>query len=209
MTQIKSDYIPREIEKVIKARLHKRPIMLFSGPRQCGKSRLIKEYFPHLKFYDFEHFGTREMIRSDINGFVEAHSECGAIFDEFQLIPEITEALKVEADNIIFNAKSKGIGNTSARFILSGSHNYLMDQAQKETMVGRCTAFKMSTFSAWEMNETDLGALMFKGGYPEVFMSADAPSAFFTNYLENYLDREVLQVHKIEDLDNFENFMKK
>jgi predicted AAA+ superfamily ATPase len=92
---------------------------------------------------------------------------------------------------------------------LSGSHNYLLADDFVESMVGRASMIDMSTMSFTEMNETNLAKLMFRGGYPKLFVDQDMEiDDFFTQYLKNYLDREVLQVHKIQDLDNFEAFMR-
>jgi predicted AAA+ superfamily ATPase len=99
--EFKNDYVHREVELEIQRKIRSCPIMVISGPRQSGKTRLIKEYFPNLKYYDFSRESTLAMVKKNITQFVEDHRHSGAIFDEFQLVPQITGCLKALADEII------------------------------------------------------------------------------------------------------------
>ncbi len=199
-------YVHRETENLIARQIPNYPILSIVGPRQSGKTELIRNYFPHLKHYDFEDLPTRALVEKDITGFVRANIK-GAIFDEFQFVPEITQVLKVVADELIWDAHQRGENTAQARFIITGSHNYLLDDRIKEGMVGRVANIKLLPFTIGETGLTDPFLLMYKGGYPAIHTNRTEPDLFFTDYIENYLNREVRTIHGIEDLRTFRKFM--
>jgi predicted AAA+ superfamily ATPase len=202
-----SSYIPRECQDWLERIIPICPILSIMGPRQAGKTKLMRKYFPHLPYYDFEDEQTQIMVRKDVIGFVRANIN-GAIFDEFQHVPEITQALKVVADEIIWDFSEKGIGSKSARFILTGSHNYVITGKKYESMVGRANIIELPPMSASELNDSNVDTLMFKGGYPALYVyPPEAPATFFPRYIITYLQREIRDVHNITDLSKFEDFM--
>ncbi len=202
-----SDYITRECEAWLETIKPICPILSIMGPRQSGKTRLIKHFFPHLPYYDFEKTSTRKLVKKDPEAFVRQNIT-GAIFDEFQIVPEITEQLKVIADEIIYDVAEYGKGSRDTRFILTGSHNYLMAGGQVESMVGRASILELPPLTASELPETDIYTLMIKGGYPSLYTQVhETPSTFFPRYVNTYIDREVRAVHKIKQFSAFKNFM--
>ncbi len=202
-----SNFIPRECEPWIEEMAGVCPIMSIMGPRQAGKTRLIKQYFSHLPYYDFEDTQTQALVRKDVIGFVRENIN-GAIFDEFQNIPEITRALKVVADEIIYDYAEYQKGSIDARFILSGSHNYVTTGQKYESMVGRASIIELPPMTASELGEINAETLMFKGGYPALHQGKkEDPAKFFPRYIITYLQREIRDVHNITDLSKFEDFM--
>ncbi len=182
------------------------PVMSIMGPRQAGKTALIRNTFPHLKYFDFEDIPTREMVQKDITGFVRAHIE-GAIFDEFQYIPEITQVMKVVSDELIWEAHRRGEVSVPVRFLLTGSHNYLYNDKIIETMVGRTSIIEMMSMTSGELMGNDVFDLMFKGGYPILYVNGETPETFFPKYVNTYLQREIRRLHNIGDLKQFRFFM--
>ena len=207
MSENLSNYVTRECEPFMDKIMPGHPIMVVSGPRQCGKTTLIQEKFPSLPFVDLEDVKMQDFVRQDPVAFVKSYLETGAIFDEFQHVPEITKALKVVADEIIYQHRKYKSTSRSARFILSGSHDYMISQESQESMIGRSSTLHLPPFTVAESGETELAALMFKGGYPEIHVEKTDASVFFRKYLNEFLTREVKNIHKIQDLKKFLSFM--
>jgi predicted AAA+ superfamily ATPase len=203
----KEIYITREIESWIQVQCKNYPILSIIGPRQSGKTKLIQKYFPHLPYYDLEETDNFKMISKDPNRFVRDKCTNGAIFDEFHYIPELTQILKTFADELLREANKEGKTSLPTRFILTGSHNYLFDPNIKETMTGRVAIIKLLPFTLQESGCTDAFEAMYKGGYPILYVNGQIPKTFFPNYVHNYIDKEVRNIHGIKDLLKFEEFM--
>jgi predicted AAA+ superfamily ATPase len=203
----KEIYITREIEGWIKTQSQHYPILSVMGPRQSGKTEMIRQYFPHLPYYDLEESDNFEMISKNPNRFVRDNCMEGAIFDEFHYIPEMTQILKTIADELRHQIRKEGKTALPTRFILTGSHNYLFDDNIKETMTGRAAIIKLMPFTLQESKCTDAYEAMYKGGYPILYVNGETPQTFFPPYIQNYLDKEVLNIHGIKDLLKFREFM--
>jgi predicted AAA+ superfamily ATPase len=177
------------------------------GPRRAGKTELIRKYFPHLPYYDLEEDDNFEMISKNPNRFVRDHCIEGAIFDEFHYIPELTRILKTVADELLHEAHETDTMVLPTRFVLTGSHNYLFDPNIKETMTGRAAIIKLLPLTLQESGCKDPFEAMYKGGYPILYVNGQIPKTFFPAYIQNYLDREVRDIHGIKDLLKFQEFM--
>ncbi len=207
MIDSKEIYIHREIEELIAIQSKDYPILSVMGPRQSGKTKLIRKYFPELPYYDLEEGDNFEIISKNPNRFVRDKCMEGVIFDEFHYIPELTQILKTVSDELLTQANKEGITSIPTRFVLTGSHNYLFDAKIRETMVGRAALIKLLPLTIQETGCKNPFELMYKGGYPILHVNGRQPSKFFPAYIENYLDREVKTVHGIEDLRTFRKFM--
>jgi predicted AAA+ superfamily ATPase len=199
-------YMTREVEEWMKVMGPLCPVMTIMGPRQAGKTQLIKECFAHLPYYDFEDDETRAMVKKNVIQFVRENIN-GAIFDEFQYIPEVTRALKVVSDELIREAHMRGEASVPVRFVITGSHNYLYNDKITETMVGRTSIIEMMSMTASELNVDNSFELMFKGGYPILYVNGETPETFFPKYVNTYLQREIRLLHNIGDLKQFRFFM--
>ncbi len=207
MTLSKEIYITREIEEFIKMQSQHYPIISVMGPRQSGKTEMIKKYFPELPYFDLEQKETRKKILENPDQFVRENYREGVIFDEFHYIPELTEILKTISDEIRHEFRKQGKTAVPTRFVLTGSHNYLFDAKVRETMVGRAAIAKLLPLTLQESGATDPFEAMYKGGYPILYVNGQVPQSFFPAYIQNYLDREVLNLHGIDDLLTFGRFM--
>ncbi len=199
-------YIHRECESWLETMTALNPILSVMGPRQAGKTKLIREYFPHLPYFDLEKEATRAMVAKGPEDFVRAHMD-GLIVDEFHHIPALASAFKAVADELIWDARKQGIVSVSSRFIITGSHNYLLSGDVKETMVGRVAIIELPPMTASEIGKFDTAELMFKGGYPILHINGEIPATFFPKYIRSYLEREVRDIHNIKDLVKFQDFM--
>ena len=99
------------------------------GPRQAGKTTLVKELFPDYTYVNLEDRVTRELAENDYEGFFYKFPE-PMIIDEVQRVPELLSAIQVKVDE---DRRKNG------RFILTGSHQPRLREAVAQSLEGRTT----------------------------------------------------------------------
>lgn len=184
--------------------LSKFPILLVTGPRQAGKTTLLREMFAEYQYVNLEFAANREFAATDPVGFLRQYTG-KVILDEAQRVPELFSYLQVRAD------EDKKMG----KYILSGSQNFLLADNVAQSLAGRVAIFKLLPLSHREMREhvPDLladspEAAIFRGGYPALFERDIHPAAYFPSYIETYLERDVRSVTNVSDLGAFRNFLR-
>ncbi len=196
--------IARQMEQAIRSMLSKFPILLVTGPRQAGKTTLLREMFADYRYVNLEFAANRAFALEDPVGFLRQYSG-KVILDEAQRVPGLFSYLQVRAD------EDREMG----KYILSGSQNFLLADSVAQSLAGRVAIFKLLPLSHREMLENQpsllyeqLEKVLFYGGYPALFERNIDPSAYFPSYLETYLERDVRSVANIADLGTFRNFLK-
>lgn len=173
-----------------------------TGPRQSGKTTLVKMLFPNKTYLSLENPDTRRFALEDPRGFLKRY-EAGAIFDEAQRTPELFSYLQEILDN----------SSESGRFIITGSNNFLLQQNISQSLAGRVAILNLLPFSTPELffdqkDAPDENELILKGLYPPVYDLNIPPEDWFPNYLRTYIDRDVRQIKNITDLIVFERFIR-
>ncbi len=202
------NYIPRNYEARLKLRAQTSQIIAIMGPRQAGKTTLAQEVFPNHAYYSLEEPDTYEMVCKDIKDFLTRdHNAPGIIIDEFQLEPKILSYLHGIIDRDRFNDTER-----PGYFILTGSHNFLMNQYITQSLAGRIHIFQMLPLSLKELSLSnllgnDVNEAVLNGGYSRVIQKKDSPDVFFGDYINTYLERDVRQLDKLVDLKIFRKFM--
>ncbi|REA62542.1 AAA family ATPase [Dyadobacter luteus] len=173
-----------------------------TGPRQSGKTTLVRMLFPDKTYVSLENPDVRRFALEDPRGFLKQH-EAGAIFDEVQRTPEIFSYLQ----EILDSSPQPG------RFILTGSNNFLLQQNISQSLAGRVAILNLLPFSAEELFVSDTTApdendLILKGLYPPVYDMGIPAEDWYPNYLRTYIDRDVRQIKNITDLIVFERFIR-
>ncbi len=196
-------YIKRKLEPVLIKYSTKFPVIAVVGPRQAGKTTLIKESFKNHKYFSLEDPDTLDLIKDDPRYFLEKnYGSDGIILDEFQNYPKILSYMQ-------------GIVDTNRRpgyFILTGSHNFLMNQAISQSLAGRIAILTLLPLSISELkdenllsNELDLA--IFKGSYPDLFHRNISPPEFYPQYIKTYVERDVRQLTSVVNLNTFQRFI--
>lgn len=173
-----------------------------TGPRQSGKTTLVKALFPDKTYLSLENPDIRRFALEDPRGFLSRY-QSGAIFDEVQRTPELFSYLQ----EILDESPEPG------RFILTGSNNFLLQQNISQTLAGRIAILNLLPLSTEELYENvenvpDEDRLIFKGLYPPIYEPGIPPEDWFPNYLRTYIDRDVRQIKNITDLIVFERFIR-
>ncbi len=171
------------------------------GPRQSGKTTLVKELFDHKPYLSMESPDNRKFALEDPRGFLEKYPT-GAIFDEVQRTPELFSYLQEILDN----------NQAPGQFILTGSNNFLLQQNISQTLAGRIAFLNLLPFSIEELYSipqglSDNSNLLLTGLYPPIYDRHFSPEDWYPNYIRTYIDRDVRQIKNITDLIIFERFM--
>lgn len=194
----------RELEPFAKTLLNQFPILAILGPRQSGKTTLVKHIFPTHPYVSLENLSSREFALSDPQGFLETHrNHQGLIIDEVQYAPQLFSYIQVEVDS------SQKVG----QFILTGSQNFQLNAHISQSLAGRIALLTLFPFS---MNELAVAeelpdayeALVFQGGYPRVHAQKIPPFIWYPNYIQTYVERDLRQLKNVADLALFQKFVR-
>jgi uncharacterized protein len=194
--------IPRTLTQSINHLKTKFPVISVTGPRQSGKTTLLKSAFPDYRYVSFENPDILEFVRSDPRRFLEQFDN-RCIFDEIQRVPELFSYLQQIVDD----------KNESGMFLLSGSQNFLLQERITQSLAGRVGVLTLLPFSREELDTTGLAKYsatesIYSGGYPRLFDKNIAPEDYYPNYLMTYLERDVRQLKNVTDLSAFQRFVR-
>ena len=193
--------IARQISASIQGLIGQYSVFTITGPRQSGKTTLIRSLFSTFPYFSLENPDTREQIRQDPRSLFARHGH-RMVLDEVQRVPELLSYIQGIVDE-----------DRSACFVLSGSHNPLMMESVNQSLAGRTAIFYLQPLSYVEIAATSsVGALsyeelIYRGGYPRIYDRQIAPERFYPDYLETYVQRDVRQLKNIGDLATFRRFM--
>lgn len=194
----------RDLENRLDESSRQFPVLAVLGPRQSGKTTLVKKVFPSYAYTNLENLAQRELAKSDPSFFLKSYKkESGIIVDEVQHAPELLSYIQLEVD------KSRQLGH----FILTGSQNLLMSEQIAQSLAGRIVIFDLLPLSLAELQKAqiaseDLNITLFKGGYPRIYEQNIPPADWYQNYIRTYLERDVRQIKNIPDLSLFQKFLK-
>lgn len=194
-------FVPRTIAASLREQAEKYPVLAVTGPRQSGKTTLLKEMFPDYTYLSLEDLNTRLFAIEDPVGFLNAYPE-RAIFDEAQQAPQLFSYIQGRVD------QRRQMG----QFILSGSQNFHLLQHITQSLAGRVALFRLLPFDFAEMQKAQALPTVWtkaalNGFYPAIYDRGNEPSFFYHNYIQTYLERDVSQLNKVKDLRLFRNFL--
>jgi predicted AAA+ superfamily ATPase len=193
-------YLKRDIQTKFEATLRQYPVVTIMGPRQAGKTTLVKQTLPHIPYVNLEDPVTRQIIIQDPRAFFAQYTE-GLILDEIQRMPELLSYIQVLVDE---KPEETGL------FILTGSHQLELHQAISQSLAGRTAILTLFPLSLSETQETSLSLdeLLIKGFYPRIYHKGLNPTETYRYYFQTYIERDLRQLIHLRDLSLFEKFMK-
>lgn len=194
--------IKREIAEIAVELFKVYPILGITGPRQSGKTTLIKSLFPHLKYASLEDKDLREHATHDPRGFLSNYED-GAILDEVQRVPDLFSYLQTFVDN----------RNKSSQFVISGSQNFTLMESISQSLAGRIALLKLLPLSQSELIKAKIypetsEEILFTGCYPGIYDKKIKAEYFFPNYINTYLERDVRNIKNIGNIEVFGRFLK-
>jgi predicted AAA+ superfamily ATPase len=177
------------------------PITYLGGPRQSGKTTLLRQLFPQLPYASLEDPDTRQLAEQDPRRFLNAFP-AGSVLDEAQQVPHLFSYLQGRVDE-----------NRQLRYVLSGSQNFLLMEKITQSLAGRVGILNLLPLSLAEINTTEfapasLEEFAWRGGYPALFDRRTPPDIFFNNYIQTYLERDVRSLKNVGDLSLFNRFLR-
>jgi len=169
-----------------------------TGPRQSGKTTLVRKVFDQKPYISLENPDTRKYAQEDPRGFLGDFPE-GAILDEIQRAPAIFSYLQ----QILDEASNPGL------FILTGSNNFLLQENISQSLAGRGGYLFLLPLSLNEIKQLEMQSnqLLIKGGYPYLFNQEASIGKFYANYISTYVERDLRLLKNITNLYAFERFL--
>jgi predicted AAA+ superfamily ATPase len=194
--------ISRTIEQKLFSLLDKYPAINITGPRQSGKTTLVKNAAKAYNYFSLENIDTRTFAEEDPRGFLNSAGE-RFILDEVQNVPTLFSYLQEILDN----------SNENGKVILLGSQSFLMNEHISQSLAGRIANLKLLPLSYSELKQANLNSqnidtVLFRGGYPRLYKESIETTDFFPHYIETYLERDVRQLKNIGNLNSFVRFVK-
>ena len=178
------------------------PVVVMTGPRQSGKTTLAKAVFADKPYVSLENPDELAFAVEDPKGFLRRF-DSGAVFDEAQRWPELFSWLQGMVDE----------NPAPGRFVITGSQQFGLLAGVSQSLAGRAGMTHLLPLSLAEipgLNEQrfSLDTSMIIGGYPAIHSREVAPEEWFASYVATYVERDVLQVLKIQDLSAFQRFLR-
>lgn len=172
------------------------------GPRQCGKTTLIRELYPDFSYANLEDINTRSLAKNDPEEFFTRFPE-PVIIDEIQRVPELLSTVQVRIDK----NKKKG------QYIITGSQQIPLKTSVSQSLAGRIAIIQMQPLSIAELKasniELERDIQLISGCMPYLFSEkGHKPFEYYRNYVQTYLEKDIAQIGAVQDLMRFENFMR-
>lgn len=198
--------ISRKLHDKLKQMAKSFPILGVLGPRQSGKTTLVRHCFHDYDYVSLEDLDNRQFAMEDPRGFLSMHTQrSGLIIDEAQHAPDLLSYVQTESD----------LRNRPGQFILTGSQNFSLHEKINQSLAGRIALLTLLPLSLSELMASEKAIsmssydhLITTGGYPAIHAKHIAPTDWYPSYIRTYLERDVRQVKNITDLLVFQQFMK-
>ena len=206
--------IPRHLTPTLLRASRQYPVVSVTGPRQSGKTTLLRHAFEDHRYASLEAPDARAFALSDPRGFL-AQFHGPVILDEAQHAPDLFSYIQVLVDE---RPEPGG-------FVLSGSHNFLLMRQIAQSLAGRVHISHLLPFSPAELQglplraAEDVGdggsaalsgewtAIAVVGGYPPIHDRGLEASEWLSLYFQTYLQRDVRSLTQVGDLEAFRRFV--
>ncbi len=191
--------IERTLAKKLIALAQKFPVVTLTGPRQSGKTTLVKALFPELPYVSLEEPDLRQFAYTDPRGFLSNFKQ-GAVLDEVQRTPDLLSYIQTIVDN-----------DPEVHFILTGSSNLLLMEKIGQTLAGRSAVLHLLPLSLQELRDSGhvferYEQAIFTGQYPRIYDKEIDPTDFYPSYIQTYVERDVRLLKNITDVNAFIRF---
>lgn len=194
--------IERKIGKELSRLASSYPVVTITGPRQSGKSTLVKWIFPKKSYVSLEETDNRKLAMKDPRSFLARYPE-GAIIDEVQRVPDLLSYIQTIVDE----------NNKAGHYILTGSAQFELLSSITQSLAGRTALLRLLPLSISELYPSkhlipELENILYSGFYPRIHNSSLNPREALGFYVSTYIDRDVRTLLNVKDLTQFETFLR-
>lgn len=210
--------IKRTLTRILKTMADQFPVVTVTGPRQSGKTTLVRNELKNYAYISLELPDQRAFALEDPRGFLDQF-DSPVILDEVQRAPDLFSYIQVLVDE----------HDRPGQFILTGSHNFLLLQSITQSLAGRTAVLYLLPFSLAELSGREPISLMelgrdvprdlvspgkslmdvlFTGFYPRIHDKKLPPGNWLAGYYQTYLERDVRNVLHVGDLESFGRFVR-
>ena len=191
------------------------PVVTLTGPRQSGKTTLVRACFPEHEYLSLEAPDIRSRAREDPRALLAQGERL--ILDEIQREPDLLSYIQVLVDE----------DPRPARFVLTGSQNLLLMESVSQTLAGRTALLRLYPFSLAELHgrprldtsalprvrpgdppDADLWETLWAGFYPRIHDRGLDPREWLADYFRTYVERDLRELMQIADPRSFETFVR-
>jgi uncharacterized protein len=195
-------YIPRQLETTLLEVSRQFPVATILGPRQSGKTTLVRKLFPGYSYVNLESPEDRLLAQDDPRSFFKRYPE-PLVIDEIQRVPDLLSYIQVAVD------ETRG---KKGRFILTGSQQLDLRAAVSQSLAGRTALLKLLPLSLSELSSAnvrlDRDEYLYKGLMPQLYEEDISPTRIYSNYYQTYVERDVRQFANIRNVIAFETFIR-
>lgn len=162
------------------------PVLGVVGPRQVGKTTLVKEFITLLDktavYLDLEKPSDYQKLDEAEHFFAQHHSSC-LVIDEIQRRPELFSLIRASVDD----------HRVPLRFILLGSASPDLLRGTSESLAGRISYVRMHPFSLIEVENKEPVRHHFRGGFPDAYLAPNDKMAkrWLDNFISTYIERDL------------------
>lgn len=193
--------IKRDISVVFRAAVKSHPVVTVFGPRQSGKTTLVRNLLPKYNYVNLENPKERRLAIEDPEAFFAFHST-PLIIDEVQRVPELVSWIQVKVD----------ASGRKGEYVLTGSHQPLLKEKVTQSLAGRTALITLLPFSLSELSAAKcrLGRdeAIYRGFLPRIYSDGLNPTTANEEYYRTYVERDVRQMVQVENQAAFETFVR-
>lgn len=210
--------IRRILQPTLEELARQYPVVTLTGPRQSGKTTLVREAFPDHEYASLEEPDIREYALADPRGFLDQFAG-RVILDEAQRAPDLFSYIQTRVD----------LEDVPGRYVLSGSQNFLLLRSISQSLAGRSAILHLLPLSLSELEarqpfpldklgyelpagrqerSADLVETLWRGFYPRIHDKGLDPATWYSGYYQTYVERDVREIVNVGDLESFARFVR-
>lgn len=193
--------IEREITAAFKKAVKTHPVVTVFGPRQSGKTTLVRHVLPKYGYVNLENPKERRLAMEDPEAFFAQHPS-PLIIDEVQRVPELLSWIQVRVDE----------SGRKGEYVLTGSHQPQLKEKVSQSLAGRTALITLLPFSLAELASSGFSLTrdeaIFRGFLPRIYSDGLDPTAAYEEYYRTYVERDVRQLVQVENQVAFETFVR-
>lgn len=193
--------IKREITAVFKRAVKTHPVVTVFGPRQSGKTTLVRHVLPKYGYVNLENPKERLLASEDPEAFFVQHPT-PLIIDEVQRVPELLSWIQVRVDE----------SGRKGEYVLTGSHQPQLKEKVSQSLAGRTALITLLPFSLSELAAAGFpltrDEAIYHGFLPRIYSDGLNPTTAYEEYYRTYVERDVRQLVQVENQSAFETFVR-